>query len=112
MKIAFIGGGSVQWTPTLAIDMALTDTLSGADLVLHDIDTTALDLSTRVCQRIAARAGDSLHVSSTTDRAEALRDADFVILCVSIGGLAAMRNDLEIPERYGVYQSVGDTVGP
>ena len=112
MKIAFIGGGSVQWTPTLAIDMALTDTLSGADLALHDIDAGALDLSTRVCQRISEQAGGRLRVSGTTDRAEALRDADFVILCVSIGGLAAMRNDLDIPRRYGVYQSVGDTVGP
>ena len=102
MKIAFIGGGSVQWTPILVTDMALTDTLANAHLALHDIDAAALDLSTRVCQR----------VSGTTDRAEALRDADFVILCVSIGGLAAMRNDLEIPGRYGVYQSVGDTVGP
>ena len=45
-------------------------------------------------------------------RITAHRDADFVILCVSIGGLAAMRNDIEIPERYGIYQSVGDTVGP
>ena len=111
MKIAFIGGGSVQWTPTLVTDMALTDTLANAHLALHDIDAAALDLSTRVCQRISEQAGDSLRVGSTTDRAEALRDADFVILCVSIGGLAAMRNDLEIPGRYGVYQSVGDTVG-
>jgi alpha-galactosidase len=54
----------------------------------------------------------SLYITATTDRAEALRDADFVVLCVSIGGLAAMRNDLEIPERYGIYQPVGDTVGP
>jgi alpha-galactosidase len=112
MKIAFIGGGSVQWTPKLVTDMALTETLAGADLVLHDIDADVLDLLTRASQRIVEKAGGTLHVTATTDRAEALRDADFVILCVAIGGLPAMRNDLEIPERYGVYQSVGDTVGP
>ena len=112
MKIAFIGGGSVQWTPKLVTDMALTETLAGADLVLHDIDAEALDLLARACDRIVAQVDGSLHVTTTTDRAEALRDADFVILCVGVGGLPAMRNDLEIPERYGVCQAVGDTVGP
>jgi alpha-galactosidase len=112
MKIAFIGGGSVQWTPKLVTDMALTGTLAGAELALHDIDADALALLASASQRIVAQVNGSLRVTATTDRAAALRDADFVILCVSIGGLAAMRNDLEIPQRYGVYQSVGDTVGP
>jgi len=112
MKIAFIGGGSVQWTPKLVTDMALTETLAGANLVLHDIDAEALDLLACACKRIVEQVDGNLHVTTTTDRAEALRDADFVILCVAIGGLPAMRNDLEIPERYGIYQSVGDTVGP
>ncbi len=112
MKIAFVGGGSVQWTPKLVTDMALTETLAGAELALHDIDADALDLLARASQRIVAQVNGNLRVTATTDRAEALRNAGFVILCVSIGGLAAMRNDLEIPHRYGVYQSVGDTVGP
>ena len=111
-KIAFIGGGSVQWTPKLVTDVALTETLAGADLVLHDVDEEPLDLLTRACRRIVEQVDADLRVTATTDRAEALRDADFVIMCVSIGGLPAMRNDLEIPARYGVHQSVGDTVGP
>ena len=112
MKITFIGGGSIQWTPKLVTDVALNETLAGAGLVLHDIDEGALDLLTRTCRRIVEQADADLRVTATTDRGEALRDADFVILCVSIGGLPAMRNDLEIPARYGVHQSVGDTVGP
>lgn len=112
MKIAFIGGGSVQWTPGLIVDMALTESLAGAKLVLHDIDSSALDLLSRAGKRIVNQLNGDLQITTTTDRATALRDADFVILCVSIGGLPAMRNDLEIPERYGVFQSVGDTVGP
>jgi alpha-galactosidase/6-phospho-beta-glucosidase family protein len=112
MKIAFIGGGSVQWTPKLVTDMALTEALNGAELVLHDIDEDALNLLTRACERISGQAGNTLEIAATLDRTTALRDADFVILCVGIGGLAAMRNDLEIPEKYGIYQSVGDTVGP
>jgi alpha-galactosidase/6-phospho-beta-glucosidase family protein len=111
-KIAFIGGGSVQWTLKLATDIALNESLAGADLVLHDIDVEALDLLTRACQHMVEQVQGSLRVSGTRKREEALRDADFVILCVGIGGLPAMRNDLEIPQRYGIYQSVGDTVGP
>lgn len=111
-KIAFIGGGSVQWTLKLATDIALNETLAGADLVLHDIDVEALDLLTRACQRMVEQVQGSLRVTGTRNREEALRDADFVILCVGIGGLPAMRNDLEIPQRYGICQPVGDTVGP
>ncbi|MCP4405586.1 MAG: hypothetical protein GY801_50820 [bacterium] len=112
MKIAFIGGGSVQWTVRLVIDMVVNKTLANANLVLHDIDAEALELMTRACQRVNKELDGTLHITSSPDRAETLRDADFVILCVSIGGLKAMRNDLAIPEKYGIYQSVGDTVGP
>jgi alpha-galactosidase/6-phospho-beta-glucosidase family protein len=112
MKIAFIGGGSVQWASKIVTDLALSETLAGAELMLHDIDADALALLARAGKRIVAQVGGSLQVAATLDRAAALRGADFVILCVAIGGLPAMRNDLEIPERYGIYQSVGDTVGP
>lgn len=112
MKIAFIGGGSVQWTPMLVADMALTPALAGAEVVLHDIDAEALELLTRASKQVVSQLNGNLTVRSALDRGETLGDADFVILCVSIGGLAAMRNDLAIPLRYGIYQSVGDTVGP
>jgi len=112
MKIAFIGGGSVQWSPKIVTDLALSETFAGAELVLHDIDADALQLLARACKRIVAQVGASLQVTATLDRADALRGADYVILCVAIGGLPAARNDVEIPERYGIYQSVGDTVGP
>lgn len=112
LKIAFIGGGSVQWTLKLVTDMVLNETLADAELVLHDIDADALDLLARACQRVVQQARGSMRISQTLDRVTALRDADFVILCVGIGMLPAMRNDLLIPERYGIYQSVGDTVGP
>jgi alpha-galactosidase len=111
-KIAFIGGGSVQWAPGLVSDVALTETLAGAELVLHDVDVEALKRMMPICKRIVAQCDAHMQITATLDRAEALRGADFVVLCVGIGGLVAMRNDLEIPEKYGVYQAVGDTVGP
>lgn len=112
MKIAFIGGGSVQWTIRLVVDMAVNPTLTGAEIVLHDIDADALELVARACRRVVTEFQGDLTITTSSDRAETLRDADFVILCVAIGGLPAMRNDLEIPEKYGIYQTVGDTVGP
>lgn len=112
MKIAFIGGGSVQWTPMLAADMALTPALAGAELALHDIDAEALELLTRASKRVVSQLNGNLTIRAVLDRGEALHDADFVILCVSIGGLPAMHYDLDIPARYGISQSVGDTVGP
>jgi len=102
----------MQWTSLLTIDLALTDTLAGATLALQDIDAGALDLMARATRRITSQLERDLKIEATTDRAEALRGADFVILCVAIGGLAAMRDDLAIPSRYGIAQSVGDTVGP
>jgi alpha-galactosidase/6-phospho-beta-glucosidase family protein len=112
MKIAFIGGGSVQWTTMLLTDMVLNETLDGAELALHDIDTDALALATRASERIVEQAQSQIRITATADRENALRDARFVILCVAIGGLGAVRNDLAIPERYGIYQPVGDTSGP
>jgi alpha-galactosidase len=111
-KIAFIGGGSLQWTPGLVNDMALTRSLDGAELVLCDINFEALKLMTPLCKGIVAHQGSRMQVRATLDRRDALLDADFVVLCVSVGGLEAMRQDLEIPLKYGIHQSVGDTVGP
>jgi len=112
MKIAFIGGGSVKWTSRLVVDMIFNESTADSVLVLHDIDEEALNLLNRSCRRINEELGGRLNISASLDRKETLRDADFVILCVAIGGLTAMRNDLLIPEKYGIYQSVGDTVGP
>lgn len=67
---------------------------------------------TRASERIVEQVDGRMRITATTNRADALRDATFVILCVSIGGLRAMRNDLAIPGRYGISQAVGDTVGP
>ncbi len=111
-KIAFIGGGSLQWTPGLVNDMALTRPLDGAELAVYDIDLKALKLMTPLCRRIVEGRGSKMRVRATMDRRDALLGADFVVLCVAIGGLDAMRMDLDIPLKYGIRQSVGDTVGP
>ena len=112
MKIAFIGGGSLTWTPMLTIDLALTPELHGADLVLQDISSNALERMLPLCRKISEETGSRMRVQATVAREEALRGADYVVFSVAIGGLEAVRADLEIPARYGVRLPVGMNVGP
>jgi alpha-galactosidase/6-phospho-beta-glucosidase family protein len=111
-RIAIIGGGSYQWVPKLVVDLANTPALHDAELVLEDIDPTPLPRMQQLVEHIAAVRGIGLRASTTTDQREAVAGADYVVVTISTGGFASMRHDLEIPERYGIRQSVGDTVGP
>jgi len=114
MKITIIGGGSYCWTPTLFRDIVLTPGLEGSEIVLEDIKRKHLDDLLKCCKVILAQTGKAkdFSVSGTLDEAAALRRADYVILTISTGGYDSMANDLEIPYKYGIYQPVGDTVGP
>ena len=110
-RICFVGGGSYQWTPKLLTDIALTKDLSGT-IVLHDIAPGPMEEMQRLGRKIMAEAGADFSIETSGDLHEALKDAEFVIVTITTGGLEAMRKDLDIPLRYGIYQSVGDTVGP
>jgi alpha-galactosidase len=107
-----IGGGSYQWVPKLMIDVVNTPSLVDAEIVLHDIDPAPLEPNADFVRHLAALKKAGLTVSTTTDRRAALPGADYVVVCISTGGFDSMRHDLEIPERYGIKQSVGDSVGP
>ena len=107
-----VGGGSTHWTPMLAVDFANTPALADAELVLHDVDAEALPPVVKVVEHVAERRGIGLTARGTTDIDEALADAQFVIAAFSVGGFATMRHDIEIPARFGVRQTVGDSVGP
>lgn len=111
-KIAVVGGGSYQWGTKIIQDVALNEDLRGSTLTLHDLDPEALDDLYRWGEKMADLAGADLALEKTGDLQEALSGADFVVLCISTGGLEAMAHDLDIPASYGVIQTVGDTVGP
>lgn len=81
-------------------------------MVLHDIDAQALSLVAAVVRQYNRARGNSIQIETSTLLEPALEGADFVLVSISTGGLAAMRHDLEIPEKYGIYHTVGDTVGP
>jgi alpha-galactosidase len=112
VKITMVGGGSYSWGPLVVGNILGNEQLEGSEVVLYDLDREALDLNCRLALRYRDRAGSSTSFSQTTDRTAALDGADFVVVAISTGGLRAMRVDLEVPERYDIFQTVGDTVGP
>jgi alpha-galactosidase/6-phospho-beta-glucosidase family protein len=110
-RICFIGGGSYNWMPKLLGDLALTNDLAGT-IVLHDINAAALDDIERYGRRVFQKTGSSFNIETTTDLDRGLDGAEFVVVTITTGGLDTMALDLDIPEKYGIFQSVGDTVGP
>lgn len=112
LRIVFIGGGSLTWTPGLLTDLVIAPELDGSTAVLMDIDEQSLERTAAFAARLLETAERRWTIEATTDRRAALRGADFVILTIAVGGLDAMGLDLRLPLKYGVYQSVGDTTGP
>lgn len=111
-KITMIGGGSYNWAPTIINDVLLTDSLKGSHIVLEDLNEEPLETLKKLGEKMIADKGSDCTLGTTTDEAEALEGADFVIVSISTGGFDTMEKDLEIPLKYGVNQTVGDSVGP
>ncbi|WP_286346498.1 alpha-galactosidase [Frondihabitans sucicola] len=110
-RVTFIGAGSVVFTRQLLADLLGFDDLGPLDLRLHDIDSARLAVAEGTARQVAERFGKHVDVTATLDRRQALDGADFVIDMVQIGGIDATKKDLEIPERYGLHQTIGDTTG-
>jgi alpha-galactosidase len=111
-RIVIVGGGSYHWTPRLLTDFANTPSLAAAEVVLHDVDAARAARMAELGTEIARRRALALRVWAEPDRRTALAGADFVVTALSVGGFESMRHDLEIPQRYGVVQPIGDSVGP
>jgi alpha-galactosidase/6-phospho-beta-glucosidase family protein len=111
-KIVMVGGGSYNWGPSLLSDLVQAPEMDGSEVVLLDRDLHAASEIRAVGERYATVFHKTYHFRVTNDEVSALRDADFVMITISTGGLEAMAFDLAIPEKYGVYHTVGDSVGP
>jgi alpha-galactosidase len=112
MKVAFIGAGSVEFTRNVVTDLCSYPELSGTlHLALHDISEERLAFAEALARRIVAQSGAEAVVSASADRGPALDGARFVINEVQVGGYAATRADFDIPARYGVRQTIADTIG-
>lgn len=111
-KIVIIGGGSYSWGPTFMRDIFGTPELVGSTIVLQDIAQDRMDLVYALGQKMIQDFNLNFQLKKTLSLEEALQSADFVILTITTGRLESMRPDLEIPAKYGIKQSVGDTTGP
>lgn len=111
-RITLLGGGSHHWTPRLLSDFANTRSLCDAEVVLHDLDHAKTQRMVEYGEHIARVRSIGLRVRADADRRSALAGADFVVAAFSVGGFATMQHDIEIPERYGVRQPIGDSIGP
>ncbi len=111
-KVVMVGGGSYNWCPGLLSDLMQTPEMESSEIVLLDPDLQAAREVAAAAKAIAAHFGKRFRILPTSSEATAFRHADFVIITISTGGLEAMAHDLKIPEKYGIFQTVGDTVGP
>lgn len=113
IKIAYIGGGSKLWAQSFMRDLALAEGIGG-EVALYDIDLPAARRNQEIARRLHNLPQAVSRFTYTVSRSldEALTGADFVLISILPGTFREMHSDVHAPESYGIYQSVGDTVGP
>ncbi|HUX52613.1 MAG TPA: alpha-galactosidase [Spirochaetia bacterium] len=111
-KIAMIGAGSLIFCKTLMSDFLATKALEGSEYRLMALTHRRLDKMKDFVDRMVRDNGVPATVTATTDLTVALKDADYVIVMIQVGGVDAFQSDYEIPMRYGVDDCIGDTLGP
>jgi alpha-galactosidase len=111
-KIAMIGAGSIVFCKTLMMDILATPALKDSEFRLMSRTMPKLKRIKRFADKVIKENGLKASVSVTLDRREALKDADYVIAMLQIGGVDAFEADYKIPLKYGVDQCIGDTMGP
>jgi alpha-galactosidase len=111
-KIAMIGAGSIVFCKTLMSDIMATEALAGSEFALMSRTPEKLRRMEEFGRRMLKDNGLPGAVWSTLDRREAIKDADFVVVMLQVGGVEAFEYDYKIPLKYGVDQCVADSLGP
>lgn len=113
IQIAYIGGGSRGWAWTFMTDLAMEESISGT-IRLYDIDEEAARrnqvIGTHLMSRAEAKGDWKFEVRTTLE--DVLTGADFVVISILPSTFDEMESDVHLPERLGIWQSVGDTAGP
>ena len=112
VKIAMIGAGSVVFCKTLMSDIMATPALAGAEFALMSRTEPKLRRMEEFGRRMLRDNALPGSVWATLDRSEALRDADFVVVMIQVGGVDAFELDYRIPLKYGIDQCIADSLGP
>lgn len=113
MKITFIGAGSFKFTAKLVGDiLSFPELTENLTISFMDIDDERLKITEAMVKRMVESQGLKIKIESTLDRRRALKGSHYVINLILVGGLELYKVDMEIPEKYGIRQTVGDTIGP
>lgn len=111
-KITFMGAGSTIFAKNVLGDCILTPEISDLEIALFDIDPVRLEDSKSMLENICRNAGRKVPVLSYLNRKEALKGAKYVINAIQVGGYDPCTiTDFEIPKKYGLRQTIADTLG-
>jgi alpha-galactosidase len=111
-KVTIIGAGSVEFTRNVLADLCSFTELHGdVEIALHDIDPERLRIADAVARQVMERTGASYTVSAHADRRPAFDGADYLVNEIQVGGYRATVTDFEIPKKYGLRQTIADTLG-
>src|SRR5690625_153832 len=111
-KITFLGAGSTIFAKNVLGDCMTVDVLQDFEFALFDIDHERLKDSENMLNNIKKNLGSTVNIVAYTDRKEALRNAKYVINAIQVGGYEPSTViDFEIPKKYGLRQTIADTVG-
>ncbi|MGC6537130.1 MAG: alpha-galactosidase, partial [Candidatus Puniceispirillaceae bacterium] len=111
-KISIIGAGSTVFMRNIVTDILLEPIFADCEIALQDIDEKRLKTSQLVVDKITQTLGVSPKVTATLSRRDALRGSDFVILMIQVGGYKPSTViDFDIPAKYGLQQTIADTLG-
>ena len=115
VKVVLIGAGSLTFTPSLLKGLILSDIAKEKSLTiaLVDINRDILEVMYKVGEKMVSKLREGkVRIEKYVDRKKALEGADFVIITIGVGGVEATHVDVNVPRKYGIEQTVGDTVGP
>ncbi|MCR6497687.1 alpha-glucosidase/alpha-galactosidase [Shinella sp. CPCC 101442] len=111
-RITFIGAGSTVFMKNIIGDALQRPALANATIALMDIDRERLSESETVARKLAATLGSKAVIETHTDQRKALEGADFVVVAFQIGGYEPCTvTDFEVPKKYGLRQTIADTLG-
>jgi alpha-galactosidase len=111
-KITIIGAGSVEFTRGIVADLCGYRELHGSlAFALYDIDPERLGYAQRAAAQIVERSDAGYGVEAHAERAAAFEGADYLINEIQVGGYPATLTDFEVPRKYGLRQTIGDTIG-
>lgn len=109
-KISLIGAGSVVFSKQLMVDILGFKALEDCEFCLEDINLERLSLIEKVAKMFIKQRNSKATITTTQSIDEAVKNADFVINLVQVGGFESTKIDFEIPEKYGLKQTIADSM--